>query len=229
MAHDWIKPEDTIDPDGFRTIEAIKTASETLFALTGEKFTGIITSTDAFSSSTSTLDATSSPALIGGQMYNLPSGAGGVRELTLRNKPVRLIESVEVQGRILDPSEYSLRGHSYIVRKSPNMWVLDSNNEILVTYKHGVRPPTAGKAAATRLANEIILWYMGSPRCALPERITSVARQGVSYTILDPQDFIGQGKTGIYSVDSFIAAVNPDKQRSKPALFNPRTRIERIN
>jgi hypothetical protein len=229
MARLWLSPEDTIDPTGVYTEEAIETASLVLYKLTGEKYPGISTSTDAITSTAST-DYLTNPALIGGKMYNISRNFGsGTRELDLRQKPVLSVQSVEVNGEILDPSTYSLRNNAYLVRKTPNLWVLSPTTEILVTYTHGAKPPRAGKVAATRLANEIILWYLGDARCSLPERITSVSRQGVSYTILTPQDFIGQGQTGIYSVDSFIAAVNPDKQRKKPAIFRAGTRVERIN
>lgn len=230
MAKLWLSPEDTIDPDGVYTADAIQTASFVLYKLTGEKYPGISTSTDAITLNSDIRDYTSTPAVVNGRIFNLPNaGVSNVRRLDLRQKPVLSVQSVEVRGAVLDPSQYSLRNNSYIVRKSPNLWVLSPTEEILVTYTHGIRPPRAGKEAAIRLANEIILWYMGDGRCALPERITSVSRQGVSYTILDPQDFISQGKTGIYAVDSFIAAANPDKQRKKPAIFHAGTRVERIN
>lgn len=229
MAKLWITPSDTIDPTGMYTDEAIQTASTVLYKLTGEKYPGISTSTDAITS-TAYSNAMTAPQLIGGKMYNLPRAAmGGQRELNLRQKPVLSVQSVSVDGVLLDPSQYSLRNNAYIVRTAPHQWMLSPTSEITVTYKHGARPPVAGRAAATRLANEIILWYLGDNRCALPERITSVSRQGVSYTILQPMDFISQGNTGIYAVDSFIAAVNPDKQRKKPAIFHPGTRTERIN
>lgn len=208
MAKLWLGPEDTISPAGAQTVSAVHTASETLYKLTGEKYPGITTSTDAITSVPATLR---------------------VRELPFRQKPILMIHSVEIDGEILDPEEYTLRNNAYLVRKGGTPWTLSSSSEILVTYTHGSRPPRAGKDAAVRLANELILWYAGDSRCALPERITSVARQGISYTILDPQDFIKQGRTGIYAVDSFITSVNPDGQRKKPAVFSPHIRVERIN
>lgn len=208
MAKLWLTPEDTISPTGAQTEEAIQTASFVLYKLTGEKYPGISTSTDAI---TSVADSVR------------------VRELSLRQKPVLSVQTVLVNGEYLEPTEYTLRNNAYLVRTGGTQWNLSSSNEIHVTYTHGTRPPRAGKSAAIRLANELILWYAGDPQCALPERITSVARQGISYTILDPQDFIKQGRTGIYAVDSFIAAVNPDGQRKKPAIFNSHIRVERIN
>lgn len=208
MAKLWLTPEDTISPMGAQTEEAIQTASLVLYKLTGEKYPGISTSTDAITS---------------------VAASYKVRELPLRQKPVLSVQTVLVNGEYLEPTEYSLRNNAYLVRRGGVQWSLNSTNEILVTYTHGTRPPRAGKSAAIRLANELILWYAGDPQCALPERITSVARQGISYTILDPQDFIKQGRTGIYAVDSFISAVNPDGQRKKPAIFNSNIRVERIN
>lgn len=208
MAKLWLTPEDTISPTGAQTEEAIHTASFVLYKLTGEKYPGISTSTDAITSM---------------------GASARVRELGLRQRPVLSVQTVLVNGEYLEPTEYTLRNNAYLVRRGGVLWSLSGTNETLVTYTHGTRPPKAGKSAAVRLANEIILWYAGDPQCALPERITSVARQGVSYTILDPQDFIKQGRTGIYSVDSFIAAVNPDGQRKKPAIFNSNIRVERIN
>lgn len=229
MAKLWLTAEDTIEPTGIYTEDAIHTASFVLYKLTGEKYPGISTSTDVISSSQID-DMSTRPAVIGGRMYNLPKNLyNGQRELDLRQRPVHSVHSVEINGVILDPSQYSLRNNAYIVRTAPNLWVMGPTDEIVVTYTHGARPPRAGKNAAMRFANELILWYNGDPACALPERITSVSRQGVSYTILDSQDFINQGKTGISMVDSFIAAANPDKQRKKPAIFRPGTRVERIN
>lgn len=230
MAKLWLKAEDTIEPNGMFTDEAVETASFVLYKLTGEKYPGISTSTDVISSTLSGIDFATKPALIGGRMYNVPrNNMTGLRELDLRQKPVHAVHSVEINGQILDPSEYTLRNNAYIVRKAPMTWVLGPTDELTVTYTHGARPPRAGKAAATRFANEIILWYNGDPACALPERITSISRQGISATILTPQDFLDQGKTGINAVDTFIAAVNPDRQRKKPAIFRPGTRVERIN
>lgn len=208
MAKLWLSPEDTISPSGPQTDVAIHTASETLYKLTGEKYPGVSTSTDAITSVPPNLR---------------------IRELPLRQKPILMVHSVEIDGELLDSAAFSLRNNAYLVQKGGTPWSLNQSSEILVTYTHGSNPPRSGKEAAIRLANELILWYAGDSRCALPERITSVARQGISYTILDPQDFIKQGRTGIYAVDSFIAAVNPDGQRKKPAVFSPHIRVERIN
>jgi hypothetical protein len=133
-------------------------------------------------------------------------------------------------GRELDPSEYSLRNNSYLVRTNGIPWVLDAIHELEIVYTHGTPPPAAGKRAAIRLANELILSDKGSSLCALPERISTVARQGVTYTMLDPQEFISNGKVGIYEIDLFLAAVNPYRAKKRPKVFSPGSvRTERVN
>jgi hypothetical protein len=70
------------------------------------------------------------------------------------------------------------------------------------------------------------LWA-GDDDCALPQRVTSVSRQGVSYTILDNQEFIQELRTGIYVIDLFLKTVNPDNARKKAKVFTvdvPRAR-----
>jgi hypothetical protein len=79
------------------------------------------------------------------------------------------------------------------------------------------------------LATELVKLYEGDDTCALPQRVTSVNRQGVSYTVLDNQDFIDELKTGLYAVDLFLKTANPDKARARSRVFSPDTpRARRI-
>jgi hypothetical protein len=78
--------------------------------------------------------------------------------------------------------------------------------------------------AARRLANELVLAAEGSADCALPRNVTSVARQGVSFEIFDPQEFMDKGHTGLYEVDLFLSAFNPNKSRKRAKVFSPDTR-----
>ncbi len=90
-----------------------------------------------------------------------------------------------------------------------------------VTYSYGVDPPTLGKMAARTLAIEFVKLFNNDDDCALPQRITSIARQGVSYTLLDSQDFIQEMRTGLYAVDMFLKSVNPHKAVAKARVFTP--------
>lgn len=66
-------------------------------------------------------------------------------------------------------------------------------------------PPGADRAAR-RLAEEYVKAARGLA-CALPERVTSITRQGASWTVLDPLDFLEDGLTGIGPIDGWLAVV----------------------
>jgi hypothetical protein len=78
-----------------------------------------------------------------------------------------------------------------------------------------------GKMAARTLAIEFCKLWNNDDDCALPQRVTSISRQGVSYTLLDNQDFIAEMRTGIYAVDLFLKSTNPDGARTKSRVFSP--------
>lgn len=226
----WISVDDTFDPTSPYADSAVRTASFILFKLSGEKYSGTKTSTDSYNLSNYSGITSVQPAMVRGEMYNISTLSEGFRNLNLRSKPVLSVQSVEFLGRVLDPTEYTLRNNAYLVRENSMPWILDDVQDLTVTYTHGTPPPSAGKRAAIRLANELILSDMGSGQCALPERITSVSRQGISYTMMDPQDFIDKGKVGVYEIDLFLAAVNPHKAKKRPKVFSvDKPRGERIN
>jgi hypothetical protein len=91
---------------------------------------------------------------------------------------------------------------------------------IRVRYKIDSNLPPGAVRVVNRLAREF--WKSASgTACALPERITNVSKQGVSWTILDPLDFLDKGLTGIGAVDSWISALNG---RGNARLIDPLTR-----
>ena len=232
----WITVQETIEPQHPFAPYAVTIASELLYKLTGEKFTGVKSVTEYYSKDS--LSGTYSPALVEGQMYNLPSKVGtsgqntvvGDRKLYLRHAPIRSVDFVRIGNTLLDSTQYSIRNRAYLVRTGNARWMFDGFNEIEVSYTYGAMPPEVGRAAAVRFANELILAEMNDERCSLPLRVSSITRQNVSMTVLDPQEFLDNGKTGIYSVDLFIKAYNPDGARKKTKLFVAgRPQGERIN
>jgi len=72
-----------------------------------------------------------------------------------------------------------------------------------VQYTIGDNLPPGAKSAVLNLATEYAAALCGE-KCNLPERITSIVRQGVSWTILDPQTFMDKGLVGISRIDSWI-------------------------
>jgi hypothetical protein len=233
----WVQPEELGDYAYTEyTEEAVRTASYLLWAMSGRKYTGETTVTERY---TCTLrnnrmgpsTKTNSPVLFGGDVYNIPSGDyDEYSELTsdgmspdsrirLRGRPVTKIHAIRNRnGGIIDASNYYLVEHSTIHIKAGTPWT-PCNTEI--TYTYGTPVPAIGKMAARTLAIEFIKLWSDDETCALPQRVTSVARQGVSYTILDQQEFIQEMRTGMYVIDLFIKTVNPDGARRKSKVFSP--------
>jgi hypothetical protein len=233
----WVQAEDLGDYAYTEfTEEAIRTASYLLWAMSGRKYTGETTVTERY---TCTLrnnrmgpsSKTTSPVLFGGDVYNIPSGdydeyseltADGMSpdsRIRLRGRPVTKIHAIRNRiGGVIDPSNYYLVDHSTIHIKAGTPWT-PCNTE--VTYSYGVPVPAVGKMAARTLAIEFMKLWSDDETCQLPQRVTSVSRQGVSYTILDNQEFIEELRTGLYVIDLFLKTVNPDNARRKSKVFSP--------
>jgi len=216
--------------------EACEVASFLLWAMSGSKYTGETVVTERYTcvlrnNRMGPSSKTNSPVLFGGDVFNIPSGdydeyseltADGLSpdaRIRLRGRPVTKIIAIRNKlGAIIDPSKYYLVDHSTIHVAAGTPWT-PCNTEI--TYMYGTPVPVAGKMAALTMATEFAKLWAGDDDCALPQRITSVSRQGVSYTILDNQEFIAELRTGLYAVDLFLKTVNPDNARRKSKVFTP--------
>ena len=242
MSNLWLGVEELDDyADSEYAYEAVKTASQLLWSLSGRKYSGITTVTEKYicASRAYRLGQSSknyTAELVQGQVYNIPfdefddyaemttDGMSPSSRLRLRGRPVQQVHSVRDRtGQIVSPSRYYLVDHSTLQARSGVPW---TPCNIEVTYSYGSPAPALGRAAARVLATEFVKLWNGD-ECDLPSRVTSVARQGVSYTILDNQDFIDDMRTGLYVVDLFLKSVNPDKARAKSRVFSvdvPRAR-----
>jgi hypothetical protein len=120
-------------------------------------------------------------------------------------------------GEIISPDMYYVAEHTSIVAYKGTPW---PPGNLEVTYTYGTPPPAAGRLAAKILATEFINYWDGND-CALPDRVTSITRQGVSYTILDNQDFLENMRTGIYAVDLFLKTSNPTGALAPSRVFSP--------
>ena len=237
----WTNVEDlgSTYADSDYAYDAVKTASYLLWGMSGRKYSGTTTVTERYVSvydpylRAGASVMTYSPTLIQGEVKNLRIGGSGLygdddylgdgtssnTRIRLRGRKVVKIHTVrDIDGNIIDPSQYYLVEHSTLLATPGATWT-PSNVE--VTYTYGTPPPTAGKNAARMLAIELVKLYEGDDTCALPQRVTSISRQGISYTVLDNQDFIDDLRTGLYSVDLFLKTTNPDKARARARVFSP--------
>ena len=237
----WTNVEDlgSAYADSDYAYDAVKTASYLLWGMSGRKYSGTTTVTERYVSvydpylRAGASIMTYSPTLIQGEVKNLRIGGSGLygdddylgdgtssnTRIRLRGRKVVKIHTVrDIDGNIIDPSQYYLVEHSTLLAAPGATWT-PSNVE--VTYTYGTPPPTAGKNAARMLAIELVKLYEGDDTCALPQRVTSISRQGISYTVLDNQDFIDDLRTGLYAVDLFLKTSNPDKARARARVFSP--------
>lgn len=156
-------------------------------------------------------------------------GCSRVPEITLGAWPLVDITEVLVDGDVLDPSLYRIDDRRFLVRlpdpdgHNPG-WpccqnvTLDSTEvgTSEVTFTYGEAPPPPGKLAAEVLACELTLACTGGT-CRLPRRVTTIVRQGVTETLLDPLTGLAEGGYGLVEVAMFLDAYGPAQSKRLPA------------
>lgn len=237
MSSLWVTPADLGDYENTEyALEACQTASYLMWAMSGRKYSGETTVTERYICKARNYrmgasSQTYTPVVAGGDVYNVPigryndflelasDGLSPESRLRMRGRPVTRVHSVRSghTNILLKESDYYLVDHSTIHIKSSTTWT-PCNVEI--TYSYGSQPPVAGKMAARHLAMEFAKLWSGDD-CSLPQRITSISRQGVSYTLLDSQDFIAELRTGVYAVDLFLKTANPNGAQMRSRVFTP--------
>lgn len=151
-----------------------------------------------------------------GQMRN---GCCRPAEVALPDYPVREVREVTEAGTALPWTAYELRDHRRLVRLDGGGWPTCGAG-LEVSYVFGADPGEMGRRAAAILAAELARAFVGM-ETQLPQRVTSVTRQGVSKVVLDPMSFLDKGRTGITGVDMFLRTVNPAGLKHRPAVWSP--------
>ena len=227
MAGLWVTVEDLDEQyqDSAYADDAVKAASYLMWALSGRKYTGVTTVTEhyiRFAPLVNTRLIQEAAIVYSHIDETIPlvkPWAANETSIRLRGQPVSQIHAIRNgAGGIVDPDDYYLVDHASVYLYRPALII---PADIEVTYTYGINPPVLGKMAARRVATEFIKLWTGAEDCALPERVTSVSRQGVSYTVLDSQDFLQEMRLGIYEIDLFLKTVNPDKAQRRSKVFSP--------
>jgi hypothetical protein len=153
--------------------------------------------------------------------------------------PVSNIISVTVDGNIIDPTTYRVDNGIWLVRTKdastddcwPRFQDFNKNSGVgtfIVTYQKGLAVPQALLRAASELAGEYAKACVGAA-CRLPARATSIARQGVSISMVGIEALMEKGLTGINTVDQIIRTYNPYGLTGQMRIASPdypeRTRI----
>lgn len=107
---------------------------------------------------------------------------------------------------------------NWLVRTDRQGWPLRPST--LVTYTYGRLVPAGGRLAAIALATELGKAFAGKS-CALPARVTSVTRQGVSFQALESLEILKEDLVGIHSVDLWLNKINPGKVTHDAMIWSP--------
>lgn len=151
--------------------------------------------------------------------------------------PVTEILQVLIDGVIIPADEYELRNNVELVRIRPTAsftpterwgWptsqIMDlpdsQEGTFSVTFRFGIDPPAAGQLAAKKLGEMLALPQLGDTT-AYPNRVTSIARQGVTMQVASVIDLLEKKSSGIYEVDLFLNAVNPDRLKRQATVWSP--------
>lgn len=157
--------------------------------------------------------------------------------------PVYSITNVYFSGSgIVDPSTYRVDDYQWLVRQGPavtgsgdtDCWPIFNNfnfpasgagepfdNSVWqVTYQQGIPLPSVLSRAAGELACEYAKFCLGQA-CRLPQRATSLSRQGVTVSLANVEQFLEDGLTGIVTVDNVIRAFNPYRLTSRMKIASP--------
>lgn len=150
--------------------------------------------------------------------------------------PIASVTRVTIDGAVVPPESYVVRSRRWLRRTDGQAWPQDQDlnaaddepGAFVIEYQRGIPVPQDGQIAAGVLAVDILRGMSGQ-ECALPARITSVSRQGLSMEI-DPRAYFAEGLTGVEAVDQWIMAVNPYKSRRPATIsFPDRPRVERLS
>ena len=143
--------------------------------------------------------------------------------------PVHSIPATGVSqdGEIVPVDAWRVDEAQWLVRTDGDCWPLcqDFNLDegagvFTVTYFKGLEVPGVLLRAAGELACEYAKSCLGAP-CQLPQRMTSLSRQGVSVSLVDVDLMLRNGLTGLTTVDQVIRSFNPYGLTSKMRVSSP--------
>jgi hypothetical protein len=143
--------------------------------------------------------------------------------------PVYEVVSVTTDGVPVTGGPWRVDDSEWLVRTDGGSWPtcqpvglpLTEEGTWGVTYVRGVPVPPAGQRAVGQLMSELHR-ACNREACNLPVRVQTIAaRGGLPTTVLDPMDFFDKGRTGLYYVDLFLAAVNPKGRPQAARVLSP--------
>ena len=160
------------------------------------------------------------------ETVHLPAGS---RLVVLHGRPVQDVHSVVLTGTTTE-LEWTLENkHRLRLTTAPvsagvsalSRYRSPCNNprSVDVHYTYGAQPPIEVLYAIETMASEMRKAMEEDETCRLPARVTSVTRNGMSMTLLDPQDFLDDGMTGIEEIDAALSRYNPTRAKRPARVY----------
>jgi hypothetical protein len=134
---------------------------------------------------------------------------------------------VTQDGAVVPAGSYRVDNGQWLVRTDGECWPRcqdydadTGDNTMQVAYTRGIAVPTALASATGILACEFVKACQGG-NCRLPQRLSTVARQGVQLTYQNIDGLLERGLTGITEVDQVIYALNPYGLKTRLRVSSP--------
>jgi len=148
--------------------------------------------------------------------------------------PVSSVTQVLIDGSPLVTGSYRVDDNRMLVRVDGFTWprcndLSKADTETgtwSVTVNVGQTIPEGGKWAVGELACQYIRARKGED-CRLPASVQKLVRQGVTIEFPKLTDTFNAGYTGLYLVDTFIRAVNPNKLKRRSKTYSVDTALAR--
>ena len=144
------------------------------------------------------------------------------------------VTGVSQDGASVPADAWRVDNGKWLVRTDGECWPecqdydVDSGvGTFFVTYQRGIAAPGVLLRAAGEMACEWAKACVGAA-CRLPQRATSIARQGVTVSMVSMDDLLKNGLTGVATVDFIIRSINPYGLTGRMRIASPDDPINRI-
>lgn len=215
---DDLPPGFTLPPLPMSWDEMMMSASEILYELTGRQWRGQAQSKVRLEPGDGT-GPVWAPADGAVQRTAVTSWGGRGRSIIkLPSSPVRSIDEVIVGEAALPSTAYWCDTAGLLERADCGSWPCDGS--LTVTYTHGVAPPVGGQRACAVLAVELGKAAVGDGSCRL-RNFQTITREGVTMAAVNLREALASGLTGLYEVDLWILATNPQRMKSRAKSWSP--------
>ena len=90
-----------------------------------------------------------------------------------------------------------------------------------LAYEFGSTLSRSARSAVLAYAHQLWLAEHDHDECGLPERTTSITREGIGIELMTPQDFLDKGRVGLPHIDTWLAQVNSKRALRPSAVYTP--------